>query len=135
MNPPSKDIVEILEQSSTGIGYTFGTNMYVGEMPDSPDACIAVYDTGGGQPAPNYTYDYPSIQVLVRGGRAGTTTYKDTWDIAKLVMDALHGLNEETWNGARYIQIIANSDIIAVGKDESKRPLFSIHFNIHRTDV
>ena len=132
-NPPSKDIVEILEQSSTGLGYTFGTNMFIGVLPDTPDECIAVYDTGGSSPAPNYDYYYPMVQVIVRGSSSGATAYKDTWDTIEIVKQALHGLHGETWNGAVYIQIMAMSDILRLGPDDHGRPLFSLNFGVHRT--
>lgn len=132
-NPPSKDIVEILEQSSTGIGYSFGTNIFIGILPKSPDKCISVYDTGGNSPAPNYEYYYPTVQVIVRGARGGSAAYKDAWDIMELIKQALHGLHSETWNGAIYTQILAISDILRLGPDDNNRPLFSLNFSVQRT--
>ena len=129
MNPPSEDICDILEQSSVRAG-TFGTDLFISKMPSSPDACVCVYDTGGEPPTLPYSYFKPTIQVRVRGIISG---YQSAWDKAKEVMDALHGVSNETWNGSRYIMIACMSDIIFVGYDDNNRPLLSMNFTIHRT--
>lgn len=135
MNPVSVDMADILESSNVGVGDFAGTSgwsIHVGEMPDTPDTCILISDTGGSRPEPNYTYERPTFQVLVRGAVGDYLTA-----YAKIVecRDALHGLTNDTWNSARYIQILATSDILAIGRDTKRRQLFSVNFQAHRTGV
>ena len=136
MNPPSEDIKDILESSSINVG-TFnassGWSICISEMPNNPNTCILIKDTGGsGDSNPNYSYEYPTIQVLIRGNKNG---YLATYSKAEEVKLALNGLTNETLNSARYIQILCRGDIIPIGKDESERPLFSVNFDIHRTSI
>ncbi|MBW2030730.1 MAG: hypothetical protein JRJ31_16830 [Deltaproteobacteria bacterium] len=129
MNPPSEDIKDILEQSSVGVG-TFGTDLFIGREPDSPNDCVTIYDTGGQEPVMNYTYDYPTVQIRVRGSRMG---YKAAWTKANSIKEALNGLTNETWNSTRYIQIEAMGDPLFLGYDKEQRPVFVINFSIQRT--
>jgi hypothetical protein len=130
MNPPSQDIKDFLLESSTGLTLVFSTDLFVAKMPETPDECACVYDTGGWMPMADYEYDMPSIQIRVRGERMG---YRAGWLLANDIKGALHGKANETINNTRYIHIICNSDIMFVAWDESDRPIFSINFEIHRS--
>jgi len=137
MQAPSVDIADILESSAVGAGTikaSSGWSIHVSIIPDdsnTPDTVIGLFDYGGGQPIANYTYDYPQVQVRIRGAKAG---YQVAWAKANEVKEALHGLTNETWNSTRYIQILCTSDIMFIGYDKNHRPMFSINFSIHRTE-
>jgi len=117
-------------QSSVGIG-TFATDLFISKEPDSPDACVTIFDTGGQDPEAHHTYDYPTVQVKIRGDKQG---YAAAFAKAQEVKEALHGLTNETWNSTRYIQIMCEGDIIFVGYDGKQRPELTINFLIHRTE-
>ena len=127
MDTPSKDIKDILVNDSVG---TFGTNLFISKEPSSPDACVTIYDTGGPEPQAGYVYDYPTIQVRIRGAKMG---YEAAFTKAQAVRTSLHGLHNETWNSTRYIGIWCQGDIMALGYDENHRPLLVVNFRIHRT--
>ena len=137
MQSPAVDMADILESSAIGagdIGASSGWSIHVSTIPDdsnTPDTVIGLFDYGGGQPIANYTYDYPSVQVRVRGAKAG---YQAAWTKANEIKEALHGLANETWNGTRYIQILCTSDVMFVGYDENHRPILTVNFEIHRTE-
>ena len=126
MNAPAEDIKDILEQSSVGLSY----GVYAFKEPESPDACITVLDGPGADPVPNYTYEYPSVQVRVRGNKGD---YRGAYAQMRLVVGALHGLAGETWNGTKYVQILQQGDIIPLEYDDSNRPVLVANFAIHRT--
>jgi len=130
MNPPSEDIKDILESSQSGTGLVFGTDLFIGEEPVSPDQCITIYDTGGPEPQAGYVYDYPTVQVRIRGNKGA---YKETWALADTIKSALHGLHNESWNGTKYHGIWCQSDIIFIGYDDNSRPVFTVNFRIHRS--
>ena len=51
---------------------TIGTTIHIGTMPETPDACCAIYETGG--LAPDYQFgtagiglETPAVQVVFRG--------------------------------------------------------------------
>lgn len=134
MNPPSEDIKDILEGES-GLGLTFMDNLHVGHMPESPpapDNCVCVYDQPGEKPESGYIYHKPGLQVKVRGDKGA---YKSAHQLCQEIRDVLHDLHGVTINGARYICIWAESDIMPLGPDERHRPSFTINFRIHRTDT
>ena len=130
MNSVSEDIKDFIELSDTGLDWDFGTDMFIGFMPETPDKCICIYDTGGYPPQSNYDYYKPTIQIIIRGNKQD---YQSAWDDAFELMDVLHGVHGEEINLTTYIQILSMSDILFLGYDKNKRPEFSINFEIHRT--
>lgn len=138
MNPPSEDIKDLLEDgdsSSDDIGTfnaTTGWSIKMSEMSTSPDTCILVSDgPSWGSPNPNYSYEYPTIQIQVRGEKG---SYLTAYAKAEEIKNFLNGNGNQTVNGARYIQITCSSDILYLGRDENQRPLFSINFELQRTE-
>ena len=131
MNPTTQDIKDILEDSIGVAELSFGTNLFIGIMPDTPDSCVGLYDTGG--MAPDEAIEgllYPTFQVRVRGAEGG---YQTAYALAQSVRNALHQLANQTFNGTRYLYIFASSDILFLGPDEKGRPLFSINFRTAKT--
>jgi len=125
--PVSQDIKDFLVSASVGI---FGTNLFIGSMPDSPDACVAIYDTGAVEESlMQMVYEFPTFQVKVRANAYNTAQTK-----ARAVYDALHGVNNQTKNNARYILIACQAGINFIGPDEKKRPTFTLNFRAHRTN-
>lgn len=131
MNAPSQDIKDVLEQTSS-LGLTFATDLFVSEMPETPDASVGVYDTGGEDPEVNYTYERPTIQIRVRGAKGD---YDGAYDTIKSIADVLNGLVDETVGSTRYVAIWQQSDIISLGYDDNRRPLLTVNFRMHRTDA
>lgn len=131
MNSPATDIGDMLDASDAGLGLTFAIDLFVSEMPDSPDKCVCIYDTGGFDPlATTERYEKPTVEVMVRGDKMG---YVAGWKLAQDIKDTLHKLHNEIWNSTKYIGIWCVGDINHIGYDQSQRPLFSINFRIHRT--
>ena len=134
MNPVSEDIKDILIDSANDVGdfaSTTGWSIHIGgEMPDSPDTCILINDVSSFRPPdPKLDIRYPTVQIQVRGSKGG---YDDAYDKAEEVVTVLHGLTEQTYSGARYLQILCSSDIMYLNRDSKQRPTFSINFQLHR---
>lgn len=99
----------------------------VSRMPDSPNECITIYDSGGQANNPKWLLDYPTIQVMVRGNPDG---YAAAYQKAKDVQDALLGLESQTIGGNRWVSVLAMGGIISLGYDEKNRPSLSMNFRI-----
>ena len=130
MNSPSEDVKDILENAGVG---TLANDLFVGKEPiadQTQDAVVTIYDTGGSAPEVAASIGHPSVMVRIRGAKGG---YREAYTKAESVKTALHGLNNESWGSARYIQILAQSDILFNGFDEKDRPIFTINFSIQRT--
>jgi len=130
MNPASQDIKDILLADSS-LELIFATDLFIGKEPGEPDNCVTIFDTPG---FPNQLtfdrdeiYQYPSIQIRVRN-----LSYLTGWELAKEIMDQLHGRAQETVNGTLYSLIRAMGEPVLLHWDDNGRCLFIINFNIQR---
>ena len=68
-----------------------GTDIFLGQMPDQPDNCIALFEYAGSPPDLHWNGEYPGLQVRVRN-----TSYAAARTTIGEIMTALHGLYEQT---------------------------------------
>jgi hypothetical protein len=121
------DIANILTSSAIDIG-EIGVTLFLGQEPTTPDNVFTLYSTGGFAPDAKYSYDRPTMMVRVRD-----FDYETGFALAKSIKDALHGLNNITEGGTRYIGIWAMNDVNSLGKDDNNRFIFTVNFRIHKT--
>lgn len=129
MNAPSVDIKDILEAADLGL--TFRTNLFVGKEPASPDNCVTVFDTPGGERQTTYEqgedYHRPSIQI-----RARNNGYLEGYAFIQAVAAELHALGPETVNGSTYNVIKCMQEPFLLGQDENGRFWWVANFDIQR---
>lgn len=130
MNSVAEDIGGLL-QSESVLGLVIGTNLHVSDMPASPDECVAIYDTGGGDPEADYSYDRPTFQIEVRGSKRD---YRGAYDLARSIRDYLAPLANVTVGSTRYVGVWAMGDVFFLGYDENARPMLTLNFRAHRTE-
>jgi hypothetical protein len=130
MNAPSKDIAELLSQTGFGALGTVGVDLFYAYEPAEPAQVISVIDTGGFDADANKSYDRPTVQILTRA-----TSYDAAYALAETAKLNLNGTQEITINGARYIGIWSQGDIISLGKDANSWHGFSLNFRLHRTAI
>lgn len=130
MNSPAKDFADILSGSSCPVDVVgFGTDVFVGLQPSPPLNCVTLFNTGGWQGMPNYVYEKPTVQALVRAN-----SYSVGYALAFAIKTFLHGLCGTVINGSRYVQILAEGEIIDLGVDDTKQHYeFAVNFAAHRT--
>lgn len=129
MNSPSRDLVSVLDGASIGLSY--GTNLFRNKRLDSPNEIVVLSDTPGFSPLhAGGRYDYPSVQVYIRGEKG---KYDDTYSLAEDIKQELKAVHNQTINSTWYVGVWANSDIIFLRWDEKDRPEFTINFNIQRS--
>jgi len=130
VNPVTEDVKDILV-ADPDLGLVFATNLFVGKEPDSPDACVTIYDTGGFPPQLTLTkgedYYRSSFQVRVRD-----RVYLDAWEMANDIKVLLHGKSHETWNGTSYEVLVCTGEPTMIGYDLSNRVLFTVNFTAQR---
>ena len=117
--------------AANGIG-TVGTDLFLGFLPDTPDAAVAIYETGGMEPyramrssAGQPVAERPSIQVVCRNVAYEYQTARTTADSA---WKLLEGLGDTTLAGVRYLWAAAVQSPFLMGRDDSGRVL--IAFNV-----
>jgi hypothetical protein len=116
------DISTYLKNQSIG---TPGTDMFLGQMPDQPDNCIALFEYAGSPPDLHWNGEYPGLQVRVRNKSYAMARAK----IGE-VMEKLHGLHEQTLAGTRYLLIKARGSPEILKRDASNRVELVLNFEI-----
>lgn len=139
---PSEGVKDILVAGGVGVFAPQSTGVpgewviEISRLKSEGQQQICVLDGPGATPEPGLNIEYPSVQVLVRGGK---DQYKATWLKALAVKDALlgkptaeMGLEEDVWAG-----ISMEGDMMFLGYDENERPTFSLNFAliVHRGSV
>lgn len=110
--------------AANGIG-TLGTNIFEGDMPTTPDACICIYETTGLAAEHDIPLHSPSFQVMIRNTEL---------DLGQAVAFSIRNLLHNQYN----LQFATNGtyvyscNLIAegghIGRDDNGRDLFSLNF-------
>ena len=118
----SDNVADYLEAQGVG---TVGTDIFVGYLPDTPDSCIAVLETGGTEPDAYLPFREPTFQVLIRN-----TTFEEGQTKLASVRSTLHQLNNITLvtGGFYFYYILAIAEGGHIGRDDVGRDMFSINF-------
>lgn len=109
-----------------------GSTIFLGRMPDTPDACVCVYESAGSLPEMTFgssgiAIDRPIIQVMCRAGR---DDYPAARDKAVAVRDLLSGLTNTTLGSFKVLRVEPSGSVNPIGPDEKDRPLVSVNFNV-----
>ena len=113
---------------AAGLG-TFGAGefgIFLGAPPDKPDSIILINMTGGRSPLPHLLLNFPSVQIMVRGGRNG---YVAASNKVTAVVNALLGKTSTVDGGDTYRAFNQIGDITYLGQDDNTRPMFSANFS------
>lgn len=109
--------------ASEGLG-TAGTDLFFGRMPDKPDACICVYETGGIAPDPGFgsavvRFESPGLQAVFRGAPLDYDTPRAN---AKTAAASLAGVEPQTaLSGTVYHWIHRLQEPFLLKTDEKNR--------------
>lgn len=117
--PVDSDIVDYL---ATGLFGTKATDLFYGNLPDSPDSCICVFQSGGLPAEPYEDLEYPGLQVVVRNSDPDTARTK-----ADGVLAYLAGKSHLTINSRNY-HWIKSQGMSDGGLDPKNRRTFTIGF-------
>lgn len=106
-------------------------NLYEDELPDSPDAAVALYEYNGQAPRQmlgnkNPT-ENPRLQVMVRHPHVETAK---SW--SKQIMKFLITVNDQELSGTRYVKISAASNPSKLGVDSDNRSRYSANYEVEK---
>ena len=99
--------------------------IYIGEMPDSPDALIALFARPGRSKDLFCDLQYPDLHVEVRAA-----TYSAAQTKAEAIDVALHGLHDIALSGHQYIHVRARGVPCKLEADARGRTIFYQNFEI-----
>lgn len=119
---------------TAGVG-TLGSTLFLSTMPETPDACVAVYEYEGMEPdftmgTGLYAIQRPRIQVKARGLRED---YPGTRDKANAARDALSAVINQTLSGVHFIRISPSGSTMPLGLDQNDRPMVVVNFQVMMT--
>lgn len=117
------DIALYLQQQGVGV---VGTDIFKGQLPASPDDCIALFEYAGEpQDLTDANLEYPGLQVLVRN-----KSYPAGRQKIEQAVRVLHGVSEQVINNVRYLLIQARQSPFLLERDENGRAVFVVNFRI-----
>lgn len=102
---------------------------FLGEMPDIPDLCVALYARSGRRRTLYWGGELqnPELHVEVRAA-----TYSAAVTKLEAVVAALHGQANVELNGHDYVYIFVLSEMTPLGKDGRNRTIVSQNFEIKK---
>lgn len=109
---------------------TLGTNLFLGRLPDAPDTCVAIFETGGTLPEQTMgsglaSIERPRIQVVTR--RPG---YSDARILAYNVWNTLEGVANESLSGTRFLRVSAVQSPYPLERDSTDRIIIVQNFDV-----
>jgi hypothetical protein len=109
---------------------TAGGDVYLGVMPNEPEACVAVARYPGPESDGRLGYDEPRIQVRVRAARGDVTVAEDR---AQDIYDDLHGLTSTRLPLGTYLVSLlgVQGGPAYIGQDEQGRAEYVVNFRAH----
>jgi len=120
------DVGQLLQDNALG---TLGTDLQLGEQPDTPDAVVTLGESAGLQfSALGYTRS-PNLQVRTRSSKAegyavARAKIESIFALLSLIGDEINGgdnANGVTINGTKYLKFGAIQEPFPLGKDEKGR--------------
>jgi hypothetical protein len=105
---------------------TPGGNVFVEQLPEEPDRCVAVYVNGGFEADSLLDYDEPAFQFIVRSDR------DPRWGLATVqaIYSLLHGRRNEVLPDGTYLvyALCEQSGANHLAPDERGRHQYSLNF-------
>jgi hypothetical protein len=119
--------------AGAGLGLAGGTNLFKGELPPSPDACVALIERGGLAPAETLCgvdYENAGLQVLVRGAATSGSTVRT---LMNGVFKALLAIVGQSLGGTLYVGISAVQSPFQVEIDDNNRTVMGVNLTVRKT--
>lgn len=125
---------EVGDYLSTGGVGTVGGDLFLGYMPEAPDAVVALYETGGMGPYRAMRSD-PGQPVAVRPrlqvvARAAEHDYAAARAKVQRAYELLEGMGDRVLNGVRYLWVGAVQEPFLMGRDTQGRVLIACNFDV-----
>jgi len=121
---------EIGAYLATALSLTVATNLFLGSTPDTPDACVTVFEYGGIGPEHTLGQDHaiqkPRVQIVCRGA---SNDYATPRTQAKAAYTAMH-FTGQTLSGTRYLRSEAIDEPFPLNRDANSRWLIACNYEI-----
>jgi len=119
-----------------GVGTALGTDMFLGKLPPTPDAIVAIFEYASladepdlGVDGKNIRYEYPRVQIVCRGVRDDYATPRTTAQNAKKALMKVQG---STLTGTYYLAVTPESGPFFLRRDLNDRLEFVTNFQVYK---
>jgi hypothetical protein len=117
--------------ASQGQG-TLATNIFLARAPDTPDACVTLYESAGSGPdhtfgAGVYAIDHQRIRVVCRAAR---NDYPAARDKAVAVRAVLGAIRDTTLSNVKILTMLATSEVYPLSRDGDDRALIGCDYTV-----
>ncbi len=112
---------------------TLGTNLFLGRLPDTPDTCVALFETGGLTPAETMggstlpAYTQPRTQILVRAADYATASALAEDCFKKMTL-----IDNEALSGVKYLRAAGVQSPFYLERDGQERVVFVCNYQTQR---
>ena len=123
------DVGTYMAANITAATLTLGTNLFLGRLPESPDTCVAIYETAG--TAPDDVFGADSAPPIENAGlmcHTRAAAYSTCQTLAVDIMKTLSKVINETLTSTAYYKIEASQSPFALMRDDQERMVFSCNF-------
>lgn len=134
MNAILTDIKTLIESGSS---LKFGTDLFAGREPSSPDSTVTIFDLPGrgrllykakddSDPGSD-AYEYAALQARIRNA-----DYEKAMNQANEIVDILHGIGNQVVSGTLYTVIEAIDSPSLLEWDDNNRAKVIVNFQLQR---
>ena len=123
------DVGTFMAANVTAATLTLGTNLFLGRLPESPDTCVAIYETAG--TAPDDVFGADSAPPIENAGLMCHTraiAYSDCQSLAVDIMKTLSKVINETLTSTYYYKVEPSQSPFGLMRDDQERMVFSCNF-------
>lgn len=111
------------------VGMFNGWVLKIGKLPSEPDQAVVFIDQGGPAGFPNLLVDYPGLQLLVRGVRAGAG-YQTSYLMVRKVRDIILGCDAHPAQFLELDGVTERGHIVPLGYDDQDRHTWSSNYQL-----
>jgi hypothetical protein len=117
--------------SAQGQG-TVATNIFLSRAPDTPDACVTLYESAGSGPdhvfgSSIYAIDHQRIRLICRAAR---NDYPSARAKAVACRAVLGAIRNTTLSNVPILSVLATSEVYPLSRDGDDRPLIGCDFTV-----
>jgi hypothetical protein len=111
---------------------TVATDIFLSRAPDTPDACVTLYESAGSGPehvfgSSVYAIDHQRIRLICRAAR---NDYPSARAKAVACRAVLGAIRSTTLSGVPILSVLATSEVYPLSRDGDDRPLIGCDFTV-----
>lgn len=109
-----------------------GTNLFLSNLPDSPDTCVTVYHTTGSSAGETFGSSVPLMEYAVIQVVARAESFSTAESLARDLYTLLAGLIQTEVNSVLYHRVAPRQAPFPLERDDQNRMVFVCNYDVTR---